>query len=102
MIWTVREFLAASALAVLLAGGPATADEAASPAAGTPALPRSAPMGYTECVREIAAVAGRLGQTAEIVEDQPGLRVVRFTTAEGRVVIGCSAADARMVVATGG
>jgi hypothetical protein len=83
------------ALGAIAARGTAAAD-------APPPLPASVAMSYGDCLREIGATAGRLGQVPEVVEDRPGLHVVRFTTPTGRIVLGCSADAGYLAVATGG
>jgi hypothetical protein len=86
----------------LAAAWATTAPGAVGAADMSDALPASVNMSYDDCLRELGAAAGRIGAAPEIVEDRPGLHVVRFETPEGRIVLGCSADAGYLAVATRG
>ncbi len=90
--------LLAASLTILTTALPVNAPAAAQAGWSSWASP-SAPMTWTDCLREIGVATARLGVVPEVVEDAEGLHVVRFRTPDGILVIGCERGDPRPAIA---
>lgn len=57
----------------------------------------SASMGFDDCIRLIQRTAGQLGVAPLNISETPDLRIVRFGTSDGSVLVTCSRPDRKMV-----
>lgn len=56
------------------------------------------PMGFEECNRQIRTLADQLGITPSNIVDSNAMRIVRFSTVDGSVLVTCDAIDDKMIV----
>lgn len=58
----------------------------------------STPMGFRSCVASIDIVARQAGDRPTVVVDSPIMKVVRFSTADGSLLVTCSAPDRKRIL----
>ena len=61
-------------------------------------ISRSESMSFNECLRVIQRTAENLGLAPKNIVETKDLRMVRFLTSEGSVLVTCSRPDQKMVI----
>lgn len=69
-----------------------------SSAAAAAAKSQAVPMSFENCLATIRKVSGDLGAAPVNVVETNILRIVRFVTADGSVLVTCSKPDGKMVI----
>jgi hypothetical protein len=76
---------------------PRTTPDQSSRAVSSSPQSTSKAMGFDDCIRTIQTTSGQLGVAPRNIVETNDMRIVRFITNDGSVLVTCSRADGKMV-----